>query len=285
MSHTHRVDKLLDKFKAVLRDFGIRSGDSLFVHSGYDHISKVFALSPIEVNKALVESVGKDGNLFMPSFPFNHGKHWEYVQSTRSFDVKRSPCRVGILCEIFRRQPDVARSLHPFLSVAGWGADVRGMLDGSELCQRPFGSDSLFGRLVSQGVTLLGLGCNLNTNVFIHILDDCLESEMPIQVYEDQVYEFEILDSGEKVCNAKTLLYPREIAMLQQPSKLASLLPNPEKYQIVDLEGTTFYKVDVKALIEKGKVMGRVELEKSDPHMPWHNQPLSSFRTKEQGAP
>src|SRR5688572_10370238 len=98
---------------------GLNGGDTVLVHSSYDAFQG-FAGKPTDVITVLQDIIGAQGVLMMPTLPFT-GTAVDYVRSDPVFDVKRTPSRMGLLTELFRRRGDVLRSVHPTHSVAVWG--------------------------------------------------------------------------------------------------------------------------------------------------------------------
>jgi len=105
----------LTDIETVLREYGIRKGDTVIIHSSF----KYFSNSPSEVIEFLKNYIGHSGNILMPTHPKLEEKNGVYT-----YDVKNSPSTVGYLTEEFRKSKDVSRSEHPFSSIAIWGKDV-----------------------------------------------------------------------------------------------------------------------------------------------------------------
>ena len=90
---------------------------------------------------------------------------WRFInEENRVFDVRRSPCCVGILPELFRHRPGVVRSLHSTHSMAAYGkgaaAYLEGELDANTPCTPGGCYDRLraaHGKVLLLGVTLIEL--------------------------------------------------------------------------------------------------------------------------------
>src|SRR6187551_3686776 len=96
---------------------GLASGDAVVVHASL----RAVGLDANDVIEALLEAVGPDGLVVMPTFTY----------ANESF-VPDLPGRTGTLAEVFRRRPDALRSAHPTYSVAAVGADAAELVDGHE---------------------------------------------------------------------------------------------------------------------------------------------------------
>src|SRR5215470_8695618 len=97
------------------------------------------------------------GTLVCPAFPFR-GSHEAYLQSAPTFDVRRTPARVGLLNETLRRRHGAMRSLDPDLSVVAFGPEASAVVGSGLTGSDPTGPDSPFQRVIELGGTLLGLG-------------------------------------------------------------------------------------------------------------------------------
>jgi aminoglycoside 3-N-acetyltransferase len=132
---------------------GLRRGDAVVVHASL----RAVGLDADEVIDALLQEVGPDGLVVMPTFTYDN----------ESF-VPDLPGRTGTLAEVFRRRPDARRSAHPTYSVAAVGAGAAELLDGHDRTGAT-GVDSPLGRLAAAGgyVLLLGVGQTANTTVHV----------------------------------------------------------------------------------------------------------------------
>lgn len=140
---------------------GLERGDSVIAHTSCR------SLGPVEggadtVIEALLEAVGPQGNLMLPTFNYTSPRPEPY------YDPAETPCRTGIIPEIGRRRPGVVRSLHPTHSVAALGPDAdaltRGHLEG-----RAMGIGSPIDRLAQMGGKVLLLGVGHTSNSMVHV--------------------------------------------------------------------------------------------------------------------
>ena len=111
-------DALMVELKHRLpQDFEI-----LMVHSSFDEFLPMYKANAKELVSRLIEFCGPERTLVMPAFVMG-GRNYnasEYFQS-RPFDVRRTPAETGLVTEIFRRTPNVLRSLHPTCSICALG--------------------------------------------------------------------------------------------------------------------------------------------------------------------
>ena len=118
----------------VLHRVGLREGDSTLVHSSFDAFEG-FDGKPSDVIEVLKEAIGPRGLLMMPTIPFS-GTAIDWARSHPLVDLRRTPSRMGLISEIFRRSPDVIRSVHPTHPVAAWGAQAAECVAGHPLRAR-----------------------------------------------------------------------------------------------------------------------------------------------------
>lgn len=152
------IDKK-DLVEAV-RGTGLTEGSVVCVHSSLSHFGHVKGGAQAVID-ALVETVGSEGCLVMPTFSMA-GSMNAYVDSGVIFDVRNSPSRVGAITESFRKCPGVIRSSHPTHSVAAWGRGAEELLSGHDRSLTPFGRNTPYGRLAeNENGFMLLLGTRL----------------------------------------------------------------------------------------------------------------------------
>ena len=165
MTHLYMYggNKIFDTdFLEALSRLGVVSGDTIFVHSDMTVFGKPELRDPNTLLSALVEifkqSVGPEGTVIMPTFTYSFGER-------EPFDREHSKSMVGSLTEFFRRQPDVARTLHPMHSVAVWG---KGAPDVLHIGKDTFGEHTVFAHLRAVKGKIILFGVDLNACTFLH---------------------------------------------------------------------------------------------------------------------
>ncbi len=192
---------------ASLRRVGVKPGDVLLVHSSFDEFQG-FAGNPTDVILALQEAVGCSGTLLMPTSPFT-GTAVDYVSTHPVFDVSKTPSRMGLITELFRRSPGVMRSVHPTHAVAAWGANAAGIIKDHHLADTPCGRHTPYGRLLDFDGKILFLGTDIDVMTFFHCMEEELESRMPFSPFTTQVFSATSRDAnGEIVRSAMRLFEP-----------------------------------------------------------------------------
>jgi aminoglycoside 3-N-acetyltransferase len=171
---------------SLLRRLGVQTGDVLFVHSAFDQFEG-FLGKPTDVILTLQEAVGTSGTLLMPTLSFT-GSAVQYVEQGSVFDVKRTPSRMGLLTELFRRAPGVLRSVHPTHAVAAWGARAAEMVADHYLAETPCGRQTPYGRLLDYQGKIVFLGTGIRVMTFFHTVEELLEPEMPFSPFTNETF-------------------------------------------------------------------------------------------------
>jgi aminoglycoside N3'-acetyltransferase len=129
-------------------------------------------MRPSEVIDLLRDLLGPDGTLVMPAFPIDQ-------DPAKIFLVDRAAVYTGLLCEVFRRYPDVRRSIHLGSSVCAIGPNAEFLIKDHHLTPMPWGKDSPFCRLMKVDALMLGLGAGFNFMTALHAVECLLYDEVP----------------------------------------------------------------------------------------------------------
>lgn len=192
----------------ALRDLGLGEGDSVLMHSAYDSF-RGFTGKPSDVIAVVQRILSPSGLLMMPTIPFT-GTAVDHVARTPVFDVARTPSRVGLLTEIFRRSPDVVRSVHPTHSVAIWGGAAADIARGHEFAATPCGAGSPYVALLDRGGKVLLAGADIASLTLYHALEEALEGRLPASPFTDERYLLRSrLPDGTEVTTTTRLFKPQ----------------------------------------------------------------------------
>ena len=177
---------LVGEFKRI----GIQKGDTLLVHSSLSKIGYV-SEGPKTVVDALLEVVGDEGNLLMPTSP-NASMQLDYIRNLEVFDVENDPSRLGAITEYFRRLPEAMRSAHPTEPVACIGPHAEYFTSAHFGSPTPYTSNSPFFRVGERNGKILYLGVTLdNAGTSLHTLEDAVE-EFRYPVYYPETFEVDV---------------------------------------------------------------------------------------------
>ncbi|HUG37119.1 MAG TPA: AAC(3) family N-acetyltransferase [Candidatus Limnocylindrales bacterium] len=211
-----------DDLRAALRHLGVAEGQAVMVHSSFDQFAG-FSGKATEVIAVLEEAVGATGTLLMPSLPFT-GTAVEYVSQGPMFDARRTPSRVGLLTELFRRSPGVLRSTHPTHAVAAWGAGAAEMLANHHLARTPCGEGSPYARLLERDGRILFLGAGIESMTFFHYVEEVLEPDMPFSPFTREELTLSSKDLAGRVLESKTRLFDPAVSRRRDLDRLRPVL-------------------------------------------------------------
>ncbi|MBQ7725365.1 MAG: AAC(3) family N-acetyltransferase [Lachnospiraceae bacterium] len=120
--------------------FGLNRGDSIWLSSD----AKTLLYSALEHGESgdmnelidgIIDVIGEEGTILIPTF------NWDFC-SGKTFDIRKSPCKTGVIGKVALKRDDFRRTQHPIYSFAVWGRDR------DELCamknKSSFGADSPF---------------------------------------------------------------------------------------------------------------------------------------------
>jgi aminoglycoside 3-N-acetyltransferase len=143
-----------------LRALGVRDGGVLLVHTSFRAVGPVEG-EPLGVVEALLRALGPRGTLVMPTM----------TDGESVFDPRTTPSHgMGIVAELFWRQPGVIRSTHPGGSFAAHGP-LAAAICAPQPLSPPHGPDSPVGRIHDLGGQVLLLGVGHSENTTLHLAE------------------------------------------------------------------------------------------------------------------
>lgn len=174
-----------DQLTNDLERLGLRTGDSVLVHTSLRKIGKMQS-GPDTLFKAIMRVIGQEGTLLVPTFTFTHsdpaGWHNPPIsiealelarQSIPLFNPEQSPTHIewiGYFPEYVRKQPDAFRSSHPIVSFAALGKNAE-FLTRKVPFHFPLGEDSPLARLYKIDGKILLLGVSHKSNSSLHLAE------------------------------------------------------------------------------------------------------------------
>jgi aminoglycoside 3-N-acetyltransferase len=207
-----------DDLLGALRRVGIAEGDVVLVHSAIDRFG-AFQGTAADILATLRRAVSNAGTLLMPTIPFT-GTAVDFVRSGHVFDVQRTPSRVGLLTELFRRSDGVTRSLHPTHSVAAWGVHAIELIEGHLQSDTPCGPQTPYGRLIDRRGKIVLLGVGIDTFTFFHAIEARLEGQMPFSPFTREVFEAKCRTADGLEVVARTRLFEPSVSRRRNIGKL-----------------------------------------------------------------
>ncbi|HEY1129910.1 MAG TPA: AAC(3) family N-acetyltransferase [Roseateles sp.] len=208
--------------QARLAQLGLSRGDAVLVHSSFDAFEG-FQGKPNDVIQALQAVVGPEGLLMMPTMGFN-GSAIDFARSGQVFDVRRSPSRMGMISELFRRTSGVVRSVHPTHPVACWGKDAAEIAQGHHQCVTPCGRGSPFEALRRREGKILLLGTDISVLTFYHYLEEVFEPRLPASPFTEEVFTLGSKTAQGELLETRTRLYAPALSKRRNLHKLIPYL-------------------------------------------------------------
>lgn len=205
----------LDDFSQALKCFRLRESQVVFVHSGADWFRSIEG-GTFQVLKMLLDET-ESKTIAMPSFPFD-GMMADYVDS-QQFDIVKSPSKMGLLTELFRRIPGVERSLHPSHSVCAKGPLAEYLVKDHQECLYPFEPSSPFGKIVELKGKILLIGVGLEVLTHVHTCEDRLQEQFPEKVYEPKIKQGVIINKEKMTIPYRTYVHDKNVSITKNIRK------------------------------------------------------------------
>lgn len=206
----------------ALRGLSIKQGDTLLVHSSFDAFEG-FQGKPTDVISILQHMVGEQGALLMPTMTFS-GTAVDHARAKPLFDVARTPSRMGLLTELFRRSPGVIRSIHPTHPVAIWGRDASTIAAGHHLARTPCGLGTPFDALRQRNGKILLLGTDISVLTFFHLLEEVLEADLPVAPFTEEVFHLQSKARDGQILDTHCRLFEPAVSRRRNLHKLVPCL-------------------------------------------------------------
>jgi aminoglycoside N3'-acetyltransferase len=144
-----------------LRALGVQPGSVLLAHTSFREVGPLDG-GPDELIDALLEAIGPNGTLVMPSWT---------NEDDELFDPSSTSTRehLGIVSELFRKRRGVLRGEHPF-AVAAIGPQA-GFITSAPFVLPPHAKDSGVARVHDLDGWVLLLGVDHDSNTTIHLAE------------------------------------------------------------------------------------------------------------------
>lgn len=194
-----------DGLAALLTQLGLRAGDTVLVHTSYGRFEG-FTGTAVDVIEVIQQQVGPSGTIVMPTLPFR-GSAVGYAKLGQITDLGRAPSTTGLVTEIFRRMPDVVRSIHPTHSVAAWGRHAEALVREHHRASTPCGTGTPYLRLLDYDGKVLFLGASARAMTFYHGIEELLEHDLPVSPFTLESYELQTRDSDGVLWTTTTRLF------------------------------------------------------------------------------
>jgi aminoglycoside N3'-acetyltransferase len=201
----------LDQLAEVLREAGIQEGSCLMVHSSVDGIGLRTGGRVIEhqlqvaseLLKFLKTILGPTGTLVMPTHPHyrdDPGFMFTKTELRLTYDPLRTPSKVGLLTEMFRRSSGSIRSLHPLSSITAAGPLAQEIVGSfPKPGDLPHGKNSPYKRFCDAGGVIVGINVSfINALTIVHVAEELRDADWTVDgFFYDRI--FNIVEEGTNV--------------------------------------------------------------------------------------
>ena len=207
-----------EELERALIELGVKSGDTVLVHSSFNPHSG-FQGSPEKLIDVFLKTVGPEGNLLMVSLPYSTSSI-SYLQKLKLFDVRKTPSRMGMISELFRRRPGVLRSLHPTHPMLAYGPKAEWIVAGHEDCLYPCGPGTPFEKLAQLNGKILFFYVGFTYLTFFHYLEHLVHKKLPFPLYTDKPFDVPVIDANGKERTVKTYVFTPDAIKRRRPDPL-----------------------------------------------------------------
>ncbi|MBQ1790218.1 MAG: AAC(3) family N-acetyltransferase [Oscillospiraceae bacterium] len=199
----------------ALSALGLRRGNIVMVHTSLSKIGYVCGGAQAVI-EALIEIVGEDGTIMMPTQTWKnldpetgvHGdtseEDWDTIRENwPAYNKSLTPTNtMGAVAEMFRSWPGAMRSDHPARSVAAWGRYAEHLVSDHDL-SNIFGDGSPIGKLYELNGKVLLIGVGYNKNTSLHLAD--ARAEYPGK--HNSIEHSAIMENGKRIWKAYETLF------------------------------------------------------------------------------
>jgi aminoglycoside 3-N-acetyltransferase len=182
----------LDELRTALAQLGVDGSRDLLVHASWSGL-KVLRCKPSDLVKLLLDVVGTQSTLLMPAHPVEKLEDGALV-----YDVNKTPTRMGMLSETFRRMPDVRRGPVPIAPVIARGPHAEAYTRDSRASSgnTPWGRGTPWVELCERGGLEVILGVDfVRALTLLHCAFDLLGDDNPIRDYYEPIDAL-VVESG-----------------------------------------------------------------------------------------
>ena len=157
--------------KSLLRDLekaGINKCGTLLVHSSMKALGEVNGGADTVLD-AFIEYM-KEGLLLFPTHSWSEDNLKDNI-----YDPLTEPSCVGLITNLFMKRKNVYRSLHPTHSVSAIGSRAKEYIQNDNDVHTPCPRHGCFGSLYDENADILFLGTSLQTNTFLHSVEEWMK--------------------------------------------------------------------------------------------------------------
>jgi len=174
----------------------------LMVHSSMNHMKPMYSNTPLDLVRMLMEFCGPDRTLVMPAFcfldPAIGAADATFAQHSR-FDLRRTPSRMGLVTELFRRTKGVCQSRHPVYRVSAFGPLAKQLIHGHEWASSPCGRGTPFDFMANHNTQIVGIGKRYDVLTQVHHAEDLMGDDFPVPAKRGKGLTMTLVDGKEEI--------------------------------------------------------------------------------------
>jgi aminoglycoside N3'-acetyltransferase len=178
-----------EEIKSKFQSFGFGRGNRIMVHSSLSSFGMVEGGAEAVI-KALMELVGPEGTILMPSF--NHNAPFS-PSGPGVYDPKDTACTNGRIPDTFWRMEGVYRSLDPTHPFAAYGHDAERYTKNHHLTLT-MGEESPLGLIALDGGYQINIGTKHHTTTAKHLAE--MINRTPCLGYRTEAYPVRLPDGN-----------------------------------------------------------------------------------------
>lgn len=238
-----------DQFRSDLLAIGMRSGDTVMMHSSFKSLGGIEGGAE-SVFRVLLELLGEDGTLILPAFSYASVNY-----SNPIFDATATPACVGYLPEYFRTQvPGVIRSMHATHSCTAKGRLAEVLCAGHERDLTPVGKHSPLTKLPDYDGKIFIMGSHPGSNTIMHGVEE--EANAPYLFDHEHPITY-VLKNGDYVIEQTALrhYFYREKFLYKQCYQRVIPLLFEDEYTRSKVLDADCYLLSARAVWDKGYKM------------------------------
>lgn len=164
-----------DDLIAKMCQMGMKNGSVVFIHSSMTEFFNYKGTGE-ELIDNIIKVIGTEGTLLMPAYPAKKTSLYKIALETDEvvFDVNKTASGAGYLTEVFRKYPDVKRSINLQHSVCAYGKLAEYFTNEHHLSETAWDRFSPYYKLAqTEGLIFsLGLDPYLRNVTMIHCTED-----------------------------------------------------------------------------------------------------------------
>jgi aminoglycoside N3'-acetyltransferase len=243
----------------ILDELGLERGDVVFVKASMNYLG-YGPRESLELLERLVERVGDEGTILMPSFPYPNEVGRPAPDAV--FDVRRSASQMGLITEMFRRLEGTRRSEQFWVPVCARGRLAEWFCAGQETVLNPFGEGSSYRRLVEQPTKMVGFGVTTNYNILAHVADAVLHARYPFDIFVDQPFEGRLRGYDGRERTMRCIFVSQDRRLKMKPSRAIAQSPAlSAALRFFDHDGGFVWSLPGPLYFEESLRLGRAALD------------------------